>query len=227
MSLMRQSVAIPLPWLVSAFVGTLGGVIVGGLWLGKRVSEEWYLHGVEAGRAAAKSEKKDKKEKKKEDGEESSSSEEEESDSEEDEDEAAPQDLNPFTDRNEECKLVLVVRTDLKMGSGMVLAGSTLEAVCADASSRQNRCAVRPCHPRLLQGFPPPGPRLAAPSPLGKVRTDEGGPEVHQRGGYAAAPGAGAEHGSLRAGHPRCWPHADCCRQRHSAGNWTWPRQRY
>ncbi|KAF9634091.1 Peptidyl-tRNA hydrolase PTH2 [Lasiodiplodia theobromae] len=122
MSLMRQSVAIPLPWLVSAFVGTLGGVIVGGLWLGKRVSEEWYLHGVEAGRAAAKSEKKDKKEKKKEDGEESSSSSEEESDSEEDEDEAAPQDLNPFTDRNEECKLVLVVRTDLKMGSGKIAA---------------------------------------------------------------------------------------------------------
>ncbi|KAL1623744.1 putative mitochondrial peptidyl-trna hydrolase [Diplodia seriata] len=118
MSLMRQSVSIPLPWLVSAFVGTLGGVIFGGLWLGKRVSEEWYLQGVEAGRASAKA-KKDKSEKK--DEEESSSEEESDSEDEED-DEVERQELDPFTDRNEECKLVLVVRTDLKMGSGKIAA---------------------------------------------------------------------------------------------------------
>ncbi|KAK7704749.1 hypothetical protein SLS57_010373 [Botryosphaeria dothidea] len=119
MSAMRQSIAIPFHWLVGAFVGTLGGVIVGGIWFGRRVSEEWYLQGLMAGRSEAKEKKKEKRAKK--EGEDSSSSE-EESDS---EDEAVPverQELDPFTDRNEECKLVLVVRTDLKMGQGKVAA---------------------------------------------------------------------------------------------------------
>lgn len=118
MSAMRQSIAIPFHWLVGAFVGTLGGVIVGGIWFGRRVSEEWYLQGLMAGRSEAKEKKKEKRAKK--EGEDSSSSE-EESDS---EDEAVPverQELDPFTDRNEECKLVLVVRTDLKMGQGSFL----------------------------------------------------------------------------------------------------------
>ncbi|GME22205.1 Peptidyl-tRNA hydrolase PTH2 [Neofusicoccum parvum] len=119
MALIRQSISIPLPWLVSAFVGTLGGVIVGGIWFGRRVSEDWYLQGLQAGREEAKAKKKEKKDK---DDSESSSEEEEESDS---EDEGVPverQDLDPFTDRNEECKLVLVVRTDLKMGQGKIAA---------------------------------------------------------------------------------------------------------
>lgn len=113
MSLLRQSVSIPIPWLVSCFIGTLGGVIAGGVWFGRRVSEDWYLQGLQAGREEAKAKKQEKHA----DDEDESSSE-EESDSEDEAGSVERQDLDPFTDRNEECKLILVVRTDLKMGQG-------------------------------------------------------------------------------------------------------------
>lgn len=69
-----------------------------------------------AGRAEAQKKKEKRAGKEKE--EETPDSSEEESDS---DDEGIPveqQELAPFADRNEECKLVLVVRTDLKMGQG-------------------------------------------------------------------------------------------------------------
>lgn len=61
-------------------------------------------------------------------------------------------------DTSEECKLVLVVRTDLGMTKGTITSFLPLlfgwcVCVCVlNQLSRQNRCSMLPRHPRLLQG---------------------------------------------------------------------------
>lgn len=67
-------------------------------------------------------------------------------------------------DNGEECKLVLVVRTDLGMTKGMPsrlllkLSLQSANSMCC----RQNRCSMLPRYPRMLQG-PLPRPRQLSP----------------------------------------------------------------
>ncbi|KAK7518741.1 One of two mitochondrially-localized peptidyl-tRNA hydrolase [Phyllosticta citriasiana] len=103
-------VPVPVLWLFTGGIGVLSGIVFGGMWLAKQVGQEAYARGLLAGRMEEQVKgKRDKDE------------ESEESDS-EDESEFEAQELDPFNDRNEECKLILVVRTDLKMGQGKVAA---------------------------------------------------------------------------------------------------------
>ncbi|KAK8220459.1 peptidyl-tRNA hydrolase PTH2-domain-containing protein [Phyllosticta capitalensis] len=107
-----RTVPVPALWLVTGGIGLLSGIVYGSMWLSKQVGREAFERGLMAGRMEEEARKKNKKE----DPEEESDSEEEE------EEEFEAQELDPFNDRNEECKLVLVVRTDLKMGQGKVAA---------------------------------------------------------------------------------------------------------
>jgi PTH2 family peptidyl-tRNA hydrolase len=79
-------------------------------------------------------------------------------------------------DTGEECKLVLVVRTDLGMTKGTSILSLVAEILSSCAASlltstpRQNRCAMLPRHPRLLQGPVARQARLSRtkhPLPLG------------------------------------------------------------
>jgi hypothetical protein len=68
-------------------------------------------------------------------------------------------------DNGEECKLVLVVRTDLGMTKGM-LPQFILQSSMQSANSmrcRQNRCSMLPRNPRMLQD---PLPRTCQLSPI-------------------------------------------------------------
>jgi PTH2 family peptidyl-tRNA hydrolase len=70
----------------------------------------------------------------------------------------------------EECKLVLVVRTDLGMTKGPILFPSS-PTVTNLHPCRQNRRAVLPRHPSLLQALPPARPAVRDPPPLGAPGT--------------------------------------------------------
>ncbi|KAF2141233.1 uncharacterized protein K452DRAFT_228528 [Aplosporella prunicola CBS 121167] len=102
--------------LTPAILWTVGAGILTGVVLSARaIYEAAYAKGLEEGRAEESAKQRA----------EEAEEEEEEEDVADSEDEAIPanpQDLDAFADRNEECKLVLVVRTDLKMGQGKVAA---------------------------------------------------------------------------------------------------------
>lgn len=74
------------------------------------------------------------------------------SDESSDEDDSAP---NEFPGHSEECKLVLVVRTDLGMTKGNLQLPRLTIGLVLTAQRRQNRCPVRPCDARVLQAVSP------------------------------------------------------------------------
>lgn len=159
--------------------------------------------------------------------------EEEESDSEEEGDGG---ELANFDNNNEEVKLVLVVRTDLGMTKGKFFfccpqcataVHSTLKLPPAllqyrntqvywttllmqSFNYRKNRRPVLARDPRLLQIPDDLHTELADPAPLGKPRTSEDCAADQIGGGIAVATGAGHQSGTLRAGDPGRWTHADC-----------------
>lgn len=76
-----------------------------------------------------------------------------------------------WEDNKEECKLVLVVRTDLGMTKGPISFPSPFAVFQLISIYRQNRCTVLPRHPSLLQALPSARPTVCDPPPLGAPGT--------------------------------------------------------
>lgn len=134
--------------------------------------------------------------------------------------------LNP----NEECKLVLVVRTDLGMTKGtlyphlVVVHSSSLFSCLGietnSPNSRQDSSPVLPRHPGLLQDALSPRadlPRGPAPPTLGAHRPgqDRGSNQVGT--GAVGAHGQGAQPGLDGRSHPGRRADADRCREQDGA----------
>lgn len=134
-------------------------------------------------------------------------------------------------DTGEECKLILVVRTDLGMTKGRRADPSTVVSSLQESGcvltpfflfhpTRQDRSAVRPRDPRLLQVHLQGGarrraqqPRGQAPAALGALRPGQGRLADQERRRDARADGQGALAGNHRRGHRRRRPHPDRPRQ--------------
>lgn len=154
-------------------------------------------------------------------------SEDEEEQEEEQEEEGKGGELKAFEGNREECKLVLVVRTDLGMGKGMYICAmpywfrSLLRKVNADIySKRQNRSSMLARNTSMLQILPPPRPFLPTAETLGVARSskDCAAGAVGGANGHVAR--AGCELGLVRAGHPRCGEDADS--EWECDGAWGW-----
>jgi hypothetical protein len=129
---------------------------------------------------------------------EESGEEEESSDvDEEEEDDSVPAD---FKDVNEECKMVLVVRTDLGMTKGM--AHVPVHSWAAQlTSSRQDWRAMRARDTGLLQTLPQAGPELDDTTAMGTARPDKGGTAGQERGGAGDSAGTGHQSWAGRTHH--------------------------
>lgn len=125
-------------------------------------------------------------------------------------------------DTGEECKLILVVRTDLGMTKGKRAQRPTSTRpnrpilTQPPTVSRQDRSAVRPRDPRVLQVHLQGGarlraqqPRREAPAALGAPRPGQGRPADQERRRDARAHGQGPLAGHHRRGHRRRRPHPD------------------
>lgn len=125
-------------------------------------------------------------------------------------------------DTGEECKLILVVRTDLGMTKGKrahrptSTQATTPMLTRRSPISRQDRSAVRPRDPRVLQVHLQGGARLRAqqprgqaPAALGAPRPGQGRPADQERRRDARAHGQGPLAGHHRRGHRRRRPHPD------------------
>jgi hypothetical protein len=113
------------------------------------------------------------------------------------EDDTAPAD---FKGSNEECKMVLVVRTDLGMTKGM----SHLPVYHREAlltAPRQNRRTMWTRDTGLLQALPPHRAGLASTTALGETGPSQGGPAGQERGGAGGVAGAGSQLRSGSAHH--------------------------
>ena len=77
------------------------------------------------------------------------------SSSEDDDEEAAVGDLSTFEGNREECKMVLVVRTDLGMGKGILVspASHPTHMFADPLAFRESRCPSLPCNISLLYLF--------------------------------------------------------------------------
>jgi hypothetical protein len=124
-----------------------------------------------------------------------------EEENEEDSEEEHEEDIVPaeFPNHDEECKMVLVVRTDLGMTKGtttfLTLHGST------DASCRQNRRTMRARDTGLLQAFLANRPDLEDTAAVGDYGAGKGRAAGQERRRAGDAAGTGAESGPRRARH--------------------------
>jgi len=84
-----------------------------------------------------------------------------------------------WADSTEECKLVLVVRTDLGMTKGLIFCPSPRLSL---TFSRQNRGSVLSCHARLLQELLTKRPQVPDSEALGTARAGQGGTPSKERG---------------------------------------------
>lgn len=113
------------------------------------------------------------------------------------------QDLLGFEDTgNEECKLVLVVRTDLGMTKGTdLLAYYAIIFEWTNTTRRQDCSAMLPRDPRLLQSailpFQIESLRTLPPSTVGALWTGESGGAGQERGGAGDTAGDGDESGAV------------------------------
>jgi hypothetical protein len=139
-----------------------------------------------------------------------------------DEDDTAPAD---FKGSNEECKLVLVVRTDLGMTKGTAHSSRLRRRPLT--ARRQNRRTVRTRDTGLLQALPPHRARLARTEALGAAGPGQGGAAGQERGGARAAAGTGAEPRTGSPHHPRRGTDTDCERERNGAGHWACAEERH
>ena len=116
----------------------------------------------------------------------------------------------------EECKLVLVVRTDLGMTKGMcflLLSNTMIQQ--PDKLERQNSSPMRPRDPSMLQ-VPRVRDAEETQRPGGQAAEEVGATRAGQNccanqkpGRDARADGQGAESGRHGGSHCRCWPDAD------------------
>jgi hypothetical protein len=144
-----------------------------------------------------------------------SSSDEDDDEDEEEEDDSVPAEYN---DHKEECKMVLVVRTDLGMTKGTSRLPPSITHLTLD---RQNRRTVRSRDTGLLQALPQDGPELDDTAPLGANGPGKGGAAGQERGRDGAAAGAGAQLGTGGAHYTRCGAHANCEWECDGAGDWA------
>ena len=145
--------------------------------------------------------------------------------------------LKSFEDNREECKLVLVVRTDLGMSKGTPEHLPSPSPIALNDSHplhppsthppthltpthphRQNRRPMRPRHPRLLHAPPRPRPRVPAPPPLGSDGPGEDRAPGGRRGAGGAAAAEGGRGGVVRKGRVRCGEDAGGEGERDGAG---------
>lgn len=84
--------------------------------------------------------------------------------------------LNAGSGSNEECKLVLVVRTDLGMTKGTTTRHSphSRSQLTRTRLFRQNSGAMLSCNPSMLQILPSQRPRIRDTATLGEARPGEG-----------------------------------------------------
>lgn len=85
---------------------------------------------------------------------------------------AVAEDTPSWENSKEDCKLVLVVRTDLGMTKGMSLS-KPYDARFLTLQPRQDRSSSFPRDPRLLQELPPKCTQLEDSSALGKGRPSQ------------------------------------------------------
>lgn len=100
---------------------------------------------------------------------------------------------------SEECKLVLVVRTDLGMTKGMFLLFVVLLGSIIADIGRQNRCTVRTRNSRKLQIHPTIRP--SPPPKMGTHRPSQGCPTGQERGRDDGSAGYGYQPGPGGGGH--------------------------
>jgi PTH2 family peptidyl-tRNA hydrolase len=145
-----------------------------------------------------------------------------ESSDEDDEDDTAPAD---FKGNHEECKMVLVVRTDLGMTKGMSYV-STRHREHFLTRPRQNWRTMWTRDPGLLQALPPHRSELAGTTTLGISGSGKGGSAGQERGGTRGSAGTSTELGTGGAYHPRCRSDTDCEWKRNGTGNRTCTEER-
>lgn len=97
----------------------------------------------------------------------------------------------------EECKLVLVVRTDLGMTKG-VSPLAEIRSAKANLVGRQNCSSVLARDPRLLQAFGPARSKVGTSATLGNAWTSKSRSAGEERGGSRDAPGPSNKLRALR-----------------------------
>ena len=109
--------------------------------------------------------------------------------------------LKTFADNKEECKLVLVVRTDLGMTKGWFQRSHTspLDHRLTRCTLRQNRGPMLSCNPRLLHVLSIPRTKFSHSQTLAIFRSGQGCGAMQERGGATNAAGAGNKPGIVRA----------------------------
>jgi hypothetical protein len=151
------------------------------------------------------------------------SEEEEEDSSDSEDDDSTPAE---FPGHDEECKMVLVVRTDLGMTRGTF---HSLQYIYfpTDKLNRQDRRTVRTRDTGLLQALPPPLARLEDPQALGSTGSSKGGIAGQERGGAGVVTSASTEPGAGRTHYPRCGTDTDRERECDGLGYWACAQERH
>ena len=141
------------------------------------------------------------------------------SDSEEDESSNEDDDNAPaaFPGHGEECKMVLVVRTDLGMTKGRS------HILCCRVPSltrpREDWCSMWTRSPGLLQALSTARAQLDDTRTVGTDGPGQGGTAGQERGGARDAAGASTESGRSGTSYPRCGADTDRQWQCNGAGN--------
>lgn len=121
------------------------------------------------------------------------------------EDEAMGQDqeeLRSFEGNREDCKLVLVVRTDLGMTKGKTTLSYPQSSENSNKSFRQNSSSMLSRDLSMLQALPFSRARLSTTEALGVSRSSEDCITDHIRGTDGRITSQGYEHGPLCTGDP-------------------------
>ncbi len=155
----------------------------------------------------------------------SSSDDDDEVEDEEGEEEGARGERESFDGNDEECKLVLVVRTDLGMGKGQsslpCLPPPPLRHPPLTPPNRQDRSTMLARDTSMLQRRVNTHGHVVHPPPLGAHGPGQGGAAGGERGGAGDAAGAGAGDGTVCAGRARCGSDAGGEWERDGVGGWA------
>ena len=127
----------------------------------------------------------------------------------------------------EECKLVLVVRTDLGMTKGRLYCRNTASSNFAADVDRQDRGSMLSCYARLLQNPRRINYRGQDPPTLGSTRASQGCSADQERGRASHVAGPGAQLRSVCAGCGRRWEDPDSRRQHHGLGSGASAQEHY
>ena len=133
--------------------------------------------------------------------------------------------LKNFQGNKEECKLVLVVRTDLGMGKGCTIF--IVRTMSRSKRGRQDRGAMFSCYTSMLQIFSLTCTQVTDPETMGTAWTGESRLASKDRGTIGDAAGASGQLGDLRSGDSRCREDADCKRFGDSLRHWTGAEECY